>query len=259
LDAEGTQLADEGFDLPNMQTFSFADQQDFTDLHGDDELVATHGSNNRVKWTLEAGGISLSCWAVFTGGQIIESGATPNRTITLRKTAEDQRPYFRVNGLIMSDSGGDVEGVVYRAKCNGDINGSFGDGKFFVTAADGIGLPMPGTKLLWDLIQHESKTALSTTPKANPIMPPVHIVVTALGSTTADIAWDSVSGVTGYKIEKSNDDGDTWSSAGNDVTSPAASLTALTADTDYLFRVSSKVGTTYGYTSPPLAFHTLAS
>ena len=41
-----------------------------------------------------------------------------------------------------SDSGGDIVGKVYRAKCNGDISGQFGDGKFFVTAANGIGLPI---------------------------------------------------------------------------------------------------------------------
>src|SRR5947209_1439652 len=91
-DEQGTILAAVGFDLPNAQTFSFADSETYTDLRGDDELIATHGNGAQVKWTLEAGGISLECWALLTGGQIIETGATPNRKITLRKCSDDTRP-----------------------------------------------------------------------------------------------------------------------------------------------------------------------
>src|SRR4051812_15345916 len=94
LDQNGTVLVDEGFDLPAAQTFSFADSEDYTDLRGDDELLATHGNGAQVNWTLEAGGISLQAWAIFTVGQIIESGAAPNRKITLRKCSDDARPYF---------------------------------------------------------------------------------------------------------------------------------------------------------------------
>lgn len=167
-DSAGTTLAATGFDLPYAQTFSFADTEDFTDLRGDDDLVATHGAGAQVKWTLEAGGISLQVWAIFTGGAIVESGTTPSRTVTLRKLSSASRPYFRIDGQIMSDSGGDITATVYRAKCNGDISGQFGDGKFFVSSANGIGLPIPGTKLLYDIVQHETTAALSTTPVANP-------------------------------------------------------------------------------------------
>lgn len=167
-DAAGTTLASTGYDLPYAQTFSFADTEDFTDLRGDDDLVATHGAGAQVKWTLESGGISLQCWAVFTGGEIVEAGTTPNRTVTLRKRSDDARPYFRIDGQIMSDSGGDVTASVYRVKCNGDISGQFADGKFFVSSATGIGLPIPGTKFLYDIVQNETAVELDTTPTANP-------------------------------------------------------------------------------------------
>ena len=167
-DAQGTVLAAAGFDLPYSQTFSFADTENFTDLRGDDDLVATHGDGAQVKWTLEAGGIELQCWAIFTGGQIIEDGTTPNRTITLRKCSDDARPYFYIVGQIMSDSGGDVQAHVYRAKCNGDISGQFGDGKFFVSSANGIGLSVPGTKLLYDIVQNETAVDVTTTPGSIP-------------------------------------------------------------------------------------------
>lgn len=155
-DAQGTTLALTGYDLPNSQTFSFTDTEEFTDLRGDDDLVATHGNGSQVNWSLEAGGIDLNIWSTFTGGEIIEAGTTPNRTITLRVCSDDARPYFFIMGKIMSDSGGDIHAKVYRCKCNGDISGQFADGQFFVTSIDGVGLPVPGTKLLYDIIQNES-------------------------------------------------------------------------------------------------------
>lgn len=259
-DAQGTILAEEGFDLPVAQTFSFADSEDYTDLRGDDELVATHGNGAQVNWSLEAGGIDLRVWAVFTGGQIIESGTTPNRTITLRKCSDDARPYFKVVGKIMSESGGDIDAVVYRAKCNGDISGQFGDGQFFVTSADGIGLPMPGSRLLYDIVQHETRSFLTTTPDDNPIMPPKNIGMTSLAATSAGVIWEPVSGMTGYRVQVSDDDGETWDeNPAVDPTEAEATLAALTADTDYLLRIASKIGTDVGIYSTPIAFKTPAA
>ncbi|QNJ59233.1 major tail protein [Mycobacterium phage MrMiyagi] len=258
LDQQGTILAEEGFDLPNSQTFSFADSEDFTDLRGDDELVATHGNGAQVNWTLEAGGIALQIWAIFTGGQIIETGTAPNRTITLRKCSDDARPYFQVKGQIMSDSGGDVTAVVYRAKCNGDISGQFADGQFFVTSADGIGLPIPGTKLLYDIAQHETRTFLSTTPDPLPIMPPKNVMVGNVGETSATVVWEPVSGVTGYRVEYAIGPAfDTWTAVTPDPTSATASLSGLTAESDYQVRVTSKVGTDVGYFGTAVPFTTL--
>lgn len=257
-DQSGTVLAEEGFDLPAAQTLSFADSEDSTDLRGDDELLATHGNGAQVNWSLEAGGISLQAWAVLTGGQIIEAGVTPNRTITLRKCSDDARPYVQVRGLAMNDNAGDTVGVIYRAKCNGDISGQFGDGTFFVTSASGIGLPVPGTKLLYDFIQHESKTFLSLTPEAMPILPPKNVIAVATAATTATVIWEPVTAYSGYSYQISDDDGDTWGSAVA-VTEPSAALTSLTAETDYLVRVAGKVGTDVGYYGTAVAFSTPAA
>src|SRR6478609_1132658 len=93
-DAQGSVLGSVSYDLPNMQTLTFNETEEYEELRGDDKLVAVHGNGAQVEWDLEAGGISLPIWAIFTGGQIIESGTTPNRTMTLRKRSTDQRPYF---------------------------------------------------------------------------------------------------------------------------------------------------------------------
>ena len=258
LDAQGTILADEGYDLPNAQTFSFADTEDFVELRGDDELVATHGNGAQVNWSLEAGGIALQCWAIFTGGQIIETGAAPNRVITLRKCSDDARPYFMVVGQVISDSGGDITGKVYRAKCNGDISGQFADGQFFITSADGIGLPIPGTKLLYDIIHHETKTFLSTTPDDIPILPPRNVTAGNVTDVAVTLIWEPVTGATAYVVEKAAGPAfDTWSSAGSDPTAPTLAVTGLTAETAYQFRVKTKIGTDVSYASKSVSVTTL--
>lgn len=257
LDQQGTVLAAEGVDLPAAQTFSFADAADTVDLRGDDELLAQASTGGQVNWTLEAGGISLAAWAILTGGQIIESGAAPNRTITLRKCSDDTRPYFQVRGLVMSESGGDNVAVVYRAKCSGDISGQFGDGAFFVTSADGIGLPMPGTKLLYDIIQHESRTFLPTTPEEIPIVAPKNVLAVALSDTTAKVVWEPVSTYTGYRVEyAAGPTFDTWTAVDPDPTEAEADLSGLTAETDYQVRVAGKIGTDVGSFGTPYAFST---
>lgn len=255
LDQQGTELAAEGIDLPAAQTFSFADSEDYTDLRGDDELLASHGNGAQVNWTLEAGGISLNAWAALTGGQIIETGVAPNRVVTLRKCTDDTRPYFQVRGLAMNDNQGDTVGVVYRAKCNGDIGGQFGEGAFFVTSADGIGMGIPGTRLLYDWIQHESKTFLPIDSIPIPLTPPKSITAVPLTATTAKVVWEPVSIYTGYSYQTSDDDGATWDAAVS-VTDAEANLTGLTTATDYLIRVAGKVGSTIGTYSTPVAFTT---
>lgn len=257
LDQQGTTLADEGIDLPAAQTFSFADAVDSVDLRGDDELLAQAETGAQVNWTLEAGGISLAAWAIFTGGQIIETGAAPNRIVTLRKCTDDKRPYFQVRGLAMNDNQGDTVGVVYRAKCNGDISGQFAEGAFFVTSADGVGMGIPGTKLLYDFIQHESQTFLSLQSEAIPITAPKNLVAQALTSTTAKAIWEPVSTYTGYRYQTSADGGTVWA-ASADVTEAEADLTGLIADTDYLIRVAGKIGTDVGSYGTPFPFSTPA-
>lgn len=172
-DAIGTDLGAESLDLPNMQTFSFSETEEFQDLRGDDVLVTTRGQGAQVEWSLEAGGLSLRIWAILSGGEIIESGTTPARKIVARKLSTDARPFFRTEGQIMSDSGGDIHAVLYRCRCNASIEGEFADGEFFVTSASGIGMPLleADFPLLYDIVQNETAVPIPTTPVANPTAP----------------------------------------------------------------------------------------
>lgn len=164
-DATATVLAASSIDLPNARVFSFAETEDFEELRGDDSLVATHGNGPVVTWELEAGGYSLEAVKAMYGGTVSESGTTPNRIKRFRKLRTDQRPYFKVEGQVISDSGGDMHCVIWRCKATDDFNGEFSDGQFFLTGAGGQGLPclIAGDDLdvVYDFIQNETITAIA--------------------------------------------------------------------------------------------------
>ena len=174
-DSAGAVLGSTSIDLPNMQTFSFSETEEFQELRGDDRVVTTRGQGAQVEWSLEAGGVNLRVWAILTGGTVTESGTTPNRKVTVRKRSSDSRPFFRLEGQAISDSGGDVHAIVYRCRSNSNIEGSFGDGEFFITSASGVGLPLldENFDLLYDFVQNEVKEAISSTPTPNPTGPTI--------------------------------------------------------------------------------------
>lgn len=148
-------------DLPNSRTLSFTEAEEFTELRGDDRLVAVRGSGAEIEWELEAGGISLEAYKVIAGGTVTTSGTDPDEVKTFSKVGADTRPYFRIEGQAISDSGGDVHCVIYRARCTGSLEGEFTDGEFFLTNADGRALPDPDTDALYDLVQNQQATDIS--------------------------------------------------------------------------------------------------
>lgn len=246
-DAAGTVLDTVSYDLPYIQTLSFSEAEEYTELRGDDKLITTRGQGAQVDWDLEAGGMKTSIWAIFTGGQVIERGATPNREIELRKKATQSRPYFRIDGKIISDSGGDIHVRIYRCRCNDTIDADFADGEFATTAVSGVGMPLldDANDLVYSIFRHETSVDLTLTPQANPLQAPLNLTPGAIGGTspaaTVALTWSPVSGAASYNIEKSTDGGATWTD-GTPATSntPTVSQTGLSTGTAK-FRVSSVV------------------
>lgn len=168
-DLSATVLSATKIDLPYAQTFSFSDTEEYNDLRGDDKLVTSHGQGSEVEWSLASGGISLEAYAAMAGGTVNESGVTPNQVKRYRKNVQNQRPWFLTEGQAISDSGGDVHGVVFLCRVTGEIQGEMADGEFWVTEASGKGFPARADNLgsyanviddLYDLIQNETITAI---------------------------------------------------------------------------------------------------
>lgn len=158
-DVAGTTLAATMIDLPVARTLSFSDTEDFEQLRGDDGVAADHGNGASVEWELESGGLPFNAFKAMAGGTVTESGVSPAAKRVFSKKATDQRPWFRIEGQVISDSGGDVHCVIYRCKATGELSGEFSDGAFFLTAASGVGRAVvSGTNIdkLYDFVQNET-------------------------------------------------------------------------------------------------------
>lgn len=143
-------------DLPNSRTFSFEETEDYEVLRGDDTEVASRGNGPTVSWELESGGISLAAYAVMAGGTVAVTGVSPNEVRRYRKLSTDTRPSFRVEGIALSESGGDMHGIVYVCKADDSLSGEFSDGAFWLTSASGTGRRRVSDNGLYDFVQNET-------------------------------------------------------------------------------------------------------
>jgi hypothetical protein len=244
-DASGTVLDTTSIDLPYMRTFSWSETEEFTDLRGDDRVIAIRGQGAMVDWSLESGGISFDVWKILTGGDVIVTGLTPNRKWVLRKRSTQTRPYFRIEGKAMSDSGGDVHAVVYRCRVNDTVEGEFNDGEFLLTKASGQGLPVLDdvNDLLYDFVFNETPVNILTTPvTANPTIqaPPTGLATGAMTATTAPLTWVAAAGAVAagdYKVQRRTGFTDWIDATVTGATTTGATVTGLTTATQYQFRV----------------------
>lgn len=168
-DLTRTVLAGSSIDLPNAQTFTFTEAEDFEDLRGDDQLQTSHGKGPVLNWDLESGGISLEAYAAIAGGSVGTTGVTPNQIKTYSKDTIGTtavRPFFKVEGQAFSDSGGDFHGVVYAARATGDIKAEMKDGTFMIPTTSGKGfgsklLSGPPVNRLYDWVQNEAAAGVA--------------------------------------------------------------------------------------------------
>lgn len=150
-----------GVDLPVSRTFSFKETVSAEQLIGDDIVQGSHDYNPMVEWELEAGGYSLEAYVVLAGGTVTATGTTPAQVKTFSKKTTDARPYFEVEGQAISDSGGDMHAVVYRCKCDGDLEGKFENGNFALTKASGKGYGRLDNQKLYDFVQNETAVVIT--------------------------------------------------------------------------------------------------
>lgn len=163
-DASATTLAAVTVDLPYSRTFKFTDAEEFQELRGDDQVVTTRGQGPGVEWELENGGLSFEAVKAMYGGTITESGVTPNLKKSYIKKSTDSRPFFKVEGQSISDSGGDVHSVLDRCRATGDLEGEFGDGQFFITGSKGVALPSriaARTDMVYEFVHNETVTNIT--------------------------------------------------------------------------------------------------
>lgn len=164
-DAAGLILGTSRVKLPVIRSLSFSDTEEFSELRGEDRVVAQHGNGSAVEWELESGGLNFEAFKALAGGTIVESGVSPAQKKVYSKKITDIRPWVMIEGQAISDSGGDLHTILYMCKATGELSGEFSDGEFFLTAASGVAIAVPsGTNAdkLYDFVQNETAVALTT-------------------------------------------------------------------------------------------------
>lgn len=169
-------------DLPNARTMSFNDTEEYNDLRGDDKLITSHGQGSEVDWEIESGGISFAAHSILAGGEVVETGITPNQVKRFRKYATDQRPFFVAMGQAISDSGGDFHSILWLCRSTGNVEGSMQDAEFMLPGVSGKGFPcrasgmVAGLEILdaiYDFVQNETVTSLVLPALDTPVAPQV--------------------------------------------------------------------------------------
>jgi hypothetical protein len=236
-------------------TLGFSETEQYDELRGDDVLVAVHGRGPQVDWSLEAGGMNMTCWSLLSGGSVIEEGVAPTRVTRMRKSGDDLRPYVRIDGRAISDSGGNLKTRIYRAKANGRLQADLRGGAFQTSRIDGVGLPLVGDggRWLYEFIHDETDSAIPGTPEPNPMPVPLNVQATTIAATSIGLEWDQVGifvdGTDGYKVQQSIDNGVTWADvtgAGGTPATNSTTVASLTTKTNYWFQVAYVQGATPG-------------
>lgn len=192
-------------DLPVSQTFSFSETEEYQELRGDDRVVAIVGKGPVAEWSLEAGGISLDAWLVITGGTLTDAGATPNQTKELLKKVTDRRPYFKVIGQSVADGGGDTHAELFKCKCDGNLEGEWTDGEFFISSCSGTALGN-ATEDLYRITWHETATEIPVGALDEIQLVTIDatggtFTLTYSGQTTAAIAFDATAAAVENALE----------------------------------------------------------
>lgn len=253
-DALGMVLGTTSVDLPYMQTLNFTEAEEFAELRGDDRLITTRGKGSMVNWDLESGGLASASWAVFTGGSIIETGSTPDRIVEMQKKSTQARPWFRIDGKIISDSGGDVLVRIYRCRANGNIQTNFADGAFTTTQVSGVGYPLldDTNDLLYSIFRRETSAALTLTPDPNPVPSPLNLAAGTVSSTSVVLTWNPVAGADTYYVEQSVSPFSSWTHVATDPSTANKTVSSLTTATVYKFRVSTIIDGVHSDPCPPI-------
>ena len=149
-------------DLPSAQTLRFSERIRGGELSGDDKTVAVVAFSDAVEWTLESGGIPLEAYALMTGRTVVAGGTGTAETNTLTGTAQQTFPYFKIYGTVLGDGIDNLHCLIYKAKLTGSIEGTFGDGEFFVTSCSGVAID-DGTTGTFRFVQNETAAVVPGT------------------------------------------------------------------------------------------------
>ena len=147
-------------DLPRIRSVDVGIVTDVQTLEGDDSTVAVRVFNLHIEGSFEAGGINPSALALMLGVTTVASGVTPAAKVTLSITNTTAPQYFKMEGQVIADDGGDFHFIIYKAKVTSGPQWTFQNGEFVLTSGDYQGVA-DGTGKVMDFVWNETAVAIT--------------------------------------------------------------------------------------------------
>ena len=148
-----------GADLPRIRSLEVSMTSDTTELTGDDSTVAVRQFNLRVEGSIEAGGLNPAAIAIMVGGSVVSAGTAPAATKTISIGANTVAGYFKLEGQMLADDGGDLHIIIYKAKMTSGPSWTFTGGEFALTTGDFTGVADSNGKIV-DLVWNQTAAAI---------------------------------------------------------------------------------------------------
>lgn len=148
-------------DLDTAQELRFTPEFRVGEQIGDDALKAVIsfiiGGNGRIG----AGSVSSAALAIMTGKSLSVTGSSPNEVTTLKWSAGDNMPYFKVYGKALDEASGDLHLLMSKVKIVGGGELSLRDAQWYTGGFD-IRVLDDGTNGCVRQVQNETAANLPT-------------------------------------------------------------------------------------------------
>jgi hypothetical protein len=146
-------------DLPAAQQMTFTPTFTNATLEGDDVVESVIAYVKSYEWTLNAGGIDLDALAIMTGETVTVAGSSPNETSTVKVSAGDRMPYFKIYGKSLGENASDdIHAKLYKCKIT-SMQGQLQGDQFYITQCSGTAID-DGTNGIIQIVQNETAAAL---------------------------------------------------------------------------------------------------
>lgn len=149
-------------DFDAAQEFTFEPEWTTAKQRGNDRTVGSFAHVSGGKGEFMDGKLSTTARAIVFGGTITQTGTSPNEQASMKWGGDGNMPYFKLQGKVMTESGGDLHIVIYKCMAVGGGNLEFKDGEFWSPGFEFEAVYDDVAGCVWEEIAHETTTALSS-------------------------------------------------------------------------------------------------
>lgn len=151
---------DAAVDIPGVTKLGISPKIENKKLQGDSKLLDIYSKVTEIELSLEFAKLSLDAMKVLVGGDVVESGTSPDLVATYSLTPDlATAPYFKLEGrwTYADEGAGDAHVVFYKCKVSDisfEVNDASGD--FGKVTATVFAIPCESNNAWFDIVVNET-------------------------------------------------------------------------------------------------------